>query len=184
MSLKSSAARTILTVALGMSAALGHADAFSVVEGGTWTSSLPVIMINSSLLIELSNTTWVTTLGSADLQLSLAGSPSPFGTAFTGTLDVSAGAGFTGALDFNVTGKLYTGATESIAGSATLAGVSGSFIPYNTGIANFAYQLVTAGTAKIAVGTVSAQVESVPEPTMPLMVGLGFLSLASRRRSA
>jgi hypothetical protein len=175
--------KSLLALALGAAAAVASADTFSVVETGSYSGS-PLVTATTSLLTTLADTTTVTPIGGAVLSFTEAGVPTPAGVAINGTLVVSSGAA-AGTLTFNITGTIYSGATESLAASAVLTGSTGSFAAYTSGVGNIAYQLIPVNSdIHIAVGTISANLQAVPEPASIAALGLAATGLLIRRRKS
>jgi hypothetical protein len=77
---------------------------------------------------------------------------------------------------------VFSGATESLAASATLTGSAGAYAAYNSGTGNLAFQFLSLPGSSVAVGTISGNVQTVPEPVSLATLGVGLFGLAVRRK--
>jgi hypothetical protein len=178
--------KTSLAIVIALTASFASADSFSVLVSGPWLPSGLNIISGDSLVPvvgQLQNNTVVSNIGGAVIDINETLPATPAGVDCFGTVVVSAGSGFTGTATFSLEGKIYSGATLSFAGTGTLLSDSGSWAHYSSGVVNVSYQFVSIPDANVAVGTISANLQAVPEPAPLALLGLGACGLLLRRRS-
>ena len=179
--------KSLAVVALVGAAVASQADSFSVEESGTYVNVTPLTVSSTfSTVMQLVPTSLPENVTGGAFLLTESAAPNPGGVSATGSLTVY-GTTPADSLTFNFVGTVYSGATDSLSASATLVSASGTgaYSMYTSGIGNLAFQLISVtGTTGLSVGTISGNVQAVPEPVSMAVLGLGVAGLLVRRRKS